>query len=137
MKTRSTIILFVFLCLSVQAGARDLWYAPIKGYVNGTSLTIEGQVAEGFFNKMPESSIIKDPNATCAPTAITKLAGGVACVRFPAAKKGGKDAYECQIVLDLNTGTALTEGAFEECGEDDSFIREQMKEARKHGYWID
>jgi hypothetical protein len=118
--------------------------APPEGWVvtlDRTALmTFRGQVAQGLFDKMPESTIVKDPNATCARTGIVKRAGGMLCTHWPPTKDLRNTkvpaAYECEVRMNLDTGEMEPQSKVEECGEDSSFIEEQRKEAKKKGYWI-
>ena len=113
---------------------RDLYMAPPQGWVttrdNTAFFTLEGQVAQGFFDKMPSSSIIKDPFATCSPTGIVKLSDGMLCTHFPA-RKSTAAHYECEMLIDLQTGKLLAPS--NECGEDDEFIQEERKKRQRIG----
>jgi hypothetical protein len=115
----------------------DLYRAPPEGSVstryNTAFVTFEGQVAQGLFNKMPLDSIIKDPSATCSPTGIVKMAGGMLCTHYPA-EKSVPAVYECEMRVDLQAGKLLPPS--DECGEDGEFIQEQQEEAAKNQYWI-
>jgi hypothetical protein len=121
-----------------MAQSRDLYMAPPQGWIstrdNTAFVTFQGQVAQGFFNKMPSSSIIKDPSATCTPTGIVKMSGGMVCTHIPAADKDKTAFYECEMRLDLQAGKLLPPG--DECGEDGEFLQEERKKAAKNKYWI-
>lgn len=130
---------------AAQVQARDLYAAPPEGWVTTVDrtalMTFRGQVAQGLFEQLPNGAIVKDPNATCAPTGIVKMAGGMVCTHWPPAKdprnKGVPAAYECEIRINLDTGEMQPQNQVEMCGEDESFIQEQRKDAKKQGYWIE
>ena len=113
--------------------ARDLYYAPPDGWVstNGDAafVTIRGQVAEGFFGKMPDSSIVKDSSATCSPEAVVKRVGGMECARSTIDKATSKYYYECEMTIIMSTGQLESSDM---CW-DPADMRE---EAKKQGYWI-
>ncbi len=66
------------------------------------------------------------------------MMGGVLCTHWPA--KDPRNAkipafYECEINIDLDTGEMVSQGELGMCGEDESTIQEQRKDAKKKGYW--
>jgi len=140
---RSTVLLLAGVVMIGAIGAvnaRDLDMAPPEGWattVDRTALmTFRGQVAQGLFEQLPESAIVK---ATCGPTGVVKMAGGILCTHWsPKDPRNTKlpAAYECEIRRNLDTGEMRQQSKVEECGEDESFIQEQRKEAKKRGYWI-
>lgn len=146
MRSIGVLLLSTMIIGAVQAQdsvqSRDLYMAPPKGWITTRDrvawMTFRGQVAQGLFEKMPENSTVKDPNATCAPTGIVKMMGGVLCTHWPA--KDPRNAkipafYECEINIDLDTGEMVSQGELGMCGEDESTIQEQRKDAKKKGYW--
>jgi len=87
---RSTLFLLAGMAMIATGSAvyaRDLYMAPPEGWVTTvdrtTLMTFRSQVAQGMFEKLPETTIVKDPNATCAPTGIVKQAGGMQCTHWP------------------------------------------------------
>lgn len=144
---RSTLVLLTAVAMTGAVStvyARDLYMAPPEGWVTTVErtavMTLRGQVAQGLFEQLPESTIVRNPNATCAPTGVVKMAGGIVCTHWPPDKdpRNAKlpAAYECEIRMNLDTGEMRPQSNEEECGEDESFIQKQRKEAKKRGYWI-
>jgi hypothetical protein len=143
MKSRNIFAMFVLLIGISPAGqARDLFMAPLGGWVNTRSydnfavMTIHGIAAQGMFEKMPESSALP-PSAACIKDGVTKAGKGIVCSATP---NSLKPHYECEIYFSLES-KALTDFFVEngdiDCGEDDSFLMEQRKRAKKQGYWWD
>jgi len=135
------LILFSFMAFVVAlsaAQARELFMAPLKdGRVSTrdgmtAAFVLQGQAAQGLFEKMPASSIIP-ADKSCAPEEVTKIVGGLICVGSP---KDRNPAYECKMLLDYNTGTLFDYQKFgSECDEDSEVIEKARKQAKKQGYW--
>jgi hypothetical protein len=119
--------------------ARQLLMAPLKGradtFGKWASITVQGQVAQGLFEKMPESSIvIENPDNTCILGAVTKIKGGIECVQTE------KKYYECKMAVNLATGLLIDRNeanADGSCGLDQSELDKIQKDAKKKGYWTD
>jgi hypothetical protein len=140
---KTALIVTLLVAISPVTQARDLYLAPADGWVNtrgnAALITFEGLVAQGMFEKMPDSAIVPDPEKTCSPLGITKSVGGVQCVKTPGRSLSGKpssgDAYVCEMAINLTEGSLMDRSHNEGCGEDRVFLKKEQERSRRQGYW--
>ena len=120
--------------VAVPPQYRDLWVTPLKGEASSGSgqvrIEITGQVAQGIFQLLERP--IKTGEAACGQDA-EKSTEDISCAR------NGKE-YICIVTFNLQTGTVVKSDqdlpypACEE-PEDAEFLKQNKKNAKKHGYW--
>ena len=120
--------------LTNAAQARDLFMAPIDGWLNTrdgkwAAFMIRGQAAQGLYEKMPESSARK-PGESCFLNGTAKIQGGLLCDT-----NEKRTEFECRLNIDYNTGLLADQIDASWCPEDESVYDEMKERAKNQGYW--